>query len=188
MEHRATISVIAGGAVVFALLLAGVGSGALTNEPTGPSRYAGGPDTDAAGGEPAFAITRVQFGSDGFVEITNVGDGPGSFDGWFLCQRPSYVDISSGGELAPGVSVQIPASAGYGALDPEDGEMGLYTASSFASSDAIVSYVEWGEDGHGRSSVAVEAGIWDGVGVSAGGADAIVAANGATGSGGWTTG
>ena len=42
----------------------------------------------------------------------------------------------------------------------QDGEIGLYNSNSFGSADAIVSYVEWGSSGHGRSATAVEAGIW----------------------------
>ncbi len=158
----------------FALVLAAVALAACGDS---------GTTVPADGGGARFAITRVEFGSH--VEITNVGDAAGSFEGWFLCQRPSYVDVSSGGELAPGESVQVPVSAGYGGLDAADGEMGLYRTDSFASAAAIVSYVEWGEGGHGRSAVAVEAGIWDGVGVKTGGAAAIVAPTGATTAGGW---
>ena len=55
-----------------------------------------------------------------------------------------------------------------------DGEVGLYTAQSFGSSDAIISYVEWGASGHRRSGVAVEAGVWDG-GTVAGDAARLVA-------------
>ena len=31
------------------------------------------------------------------------------------------------------------------------GEIGLYTSASFSGADAIISYVEWGSTGHGRS-------------------------------------
>jgi hypothetical protein len=174
--------------IVTAVLVAVSCGGGDDPAPTAGEPTTGEPATatsTAASAGAEFAITRVQFGSDGFVEITNVGDVAGSFEGWSLCQRPSYIDVSSGGELAPGESVQVPASAGYGGLDAGDGEIGLYTSSSFGSADAIVSYVEWGDGGHGRSSVAVEAGIWDGVGVKTGGADAIVAPRGAATAGGW---
>ena len=45
-------------------------------------------------------------------------------------------------------------------INENDGEFGLYTTNSFGSSSAITDYVEWGSTGHGRSSVAVGAGIW----------------------------
>ena len=38
--------------------------------------------------------------------------------------------------------------------------MGLYLDGSFDSSSSIVSYVEWGRAGHGRTGTAVAAGIW----------------------------
>ena len=34
--------------------------------------------------------------------------------------------------------------------------------SDFSNSSDIVSYVEWGSDGHGRAGTAIEAGIWEG--------------------------
>ena len=45
-------------------------------------------------------------------------------------------------------------------IKADDGEIGLYSNPDFGNSDAIVDYVEWGSSGHGRSSVAVGAGIW----------------------------
>lgn len=113
--------------------------------------------TDETDSEPAFAITEVDF-VGGTVTVTNVGGGTGSLDGYALCQRPTYLTIRDV-ELAPGESTTFEASS-LGGFSAEDGEVGLYSTGSFDSTDAIVSYVEWGRSGHGRSSVAVAAGIW----------------------------
>ena len=61
----------------------------------------------------------------------------------------------------PDGALMIDEVARISALSPDSGEVGLYSISSFSSSDAILGYVEWGSSGHGRSSVAVAAGIWD---------------------------
>ena len=124
-----------------------------------------------------FVLTSVSFGDGGMVVITNIGDEAGNLAGNFLCQRPSYfaipdvevpaggfVAISTGGSvfLPPPGAITIDEIAAIGTLKPVDGEVGLYTSALFGSATDIISYVEWGSSGHGRSSVAVEAGIWSG--------------------------
>ena len=122
-----------------------------------------------------FEITSVTFGAP-MVVITNVGTETGSLGGHWICQRPSYqelpaidvgpgesVAISLGGSvfLPPPGTLTIEAQLNIGSITPSSGEIGLYSSNSFGSAEAIVSYVEWGNSGHGRSSTAVEAGAWD---------------------------
>jgi hypothetical protein len=124
-----------------------------------------------------FVLTSISLGDGGMVVITNIGDEAGSLAGHFLCQRPSYfaipdVEVPAGGFVAistggnafvpPPGAITIDEIAAIGTLKPVDGEVGLYTSALFGSATDIVSYVEWGSSGHGRSSVAVEAGIWSG--------------------------
>lgn len=108
---------------------------------------------------------------DGWVLLQNTGNAPVSLNGHFLCQRPSYfalpdVTISVGDifwvAVAGPVDAQptVGANGGMGSFDPGGGEVGLYSSGSFGDANAILSYVEWGSTGHGRSSVAVDAGIW----------------------------
>lgn len=104
-----------------------------------------------------FAITEVNF-TTGMVKISNVGTETATLSGYSLCQRPSYFTLPDT-QLAPGESVEF-EDAALGGFDPTSGELGLYSSGSFSNPDDIVSYVEWGRSGHGRSSVAVEAGIW----------------------------
>ncbi len=190
------IAVLLGvGGLVFVLLLVGAGSSLITDEApdAGSTLYesgpgAGGADASTPAGAAEFVITGVSFEGDGFVEITNVGTATGGFSGWFLCQRPSYgsFDVL---ELSAGASVQIPpGDGGYGSLSAANGEIGLYRDSSFGSAASIVSYVEWGSTGHGRSGTAVEGGVWDGGFVDSGGASRITAPGGATSAAGWTSG
>lgn len=118
---------------------------------------------DSAGGDGVFVLTALTFGEAGTVTITNIGSGPGSLGGHFLCQRPSYAPVPDT-VLGPGESITLTLGEDIdlGTLRPADGEVGLYSSSNFASADHILSYVEWGNAGHGRSSVAGEAAIWEG--------------------------
>ncbi len=144
--------------------------------------------SDLGSGTAEFVISRVVFGDEGYVSITNVGGAPGNLDGWNICQRPAYYRIDSV-EVAPGETVHftdgavagltgqaIDANGRFGSLQASGGEVGLYVDNSFGSAASIRSYVEWGSPGHGRSSVAVEAGIWtDGGFVPADGAPGLAA-------------
>lgn len=135
------------------------------------------PVETAPEGDAAFALTQVVFGDSGYVVVTNVGNGTGDVGGHWICQRPAYFAIPST-ELAPGESVWVaaedgeglvaaqgvvavvPANRSLGAFSVTSGEAALFASSDFGDSAAIVDYVEWGSGGHGRASVAVEAGIW----------------------------
>jgi hypothetical protein len=124
-----------------------------------------------------FAITEIGLGALGQVVVENVGTEPGSLAGHWLCQRPSYYAFPDV-ELQPGEAVVVSVTgrddifdppsgaialegiANIGPFDPTSGEVGLYLERAFGSPDAILSYVEWGSSGHGRSSTAVSAQIW----------------------------
>jgi len=120
-----------------------------------------------------FEITTVNFESPVLV-ITNVGTETGNLGGHWICQRPSYqelpavdieagqsVAISLGGDVFPEGVTAVEGVFGIGGISAADGEVGLYSSNNFGSADAIVSYVEWGNSGHGRSATAVEAGLWN---------------------------
>ena len=132
-------------------------------------------EDDMAAEGAIFEITTVTFGAP-MVVITNVGTEPGNLQGHWICQRPSYqelpaidvgpgesVAISLGGSvfLPPPGTLTIEGQLNIGSIAASSGEIGLYSSNLFGSADAIVSYVEWGSSGHGRSSTAVEAGAWD---------------------------
>jgi hypothetical protein len=143
--------------------------------PEGSTTVAVSTTTAAGEGSAVFAIEKVTFGDGAMVVITNTGTGAGELAGHWLCQRPSYfqipdvaldpgeqVAIALGGDgfAPPAGALTVDAAATVGTIDPASGELGLYSASQFDDATVIVSYVEWGSTGHGRSSVAVAAGIW----------------------------
>ena len=107
--------------------------------------------------------------------MRNIGSAAASLGGFAVCQRPSYTtlpDVS----IEPGEVIWLvtgdPANLSFdpgtapvekvatGTFRESSGEIGLYSSASFGSTDAIVSYVEWGSPGHGRTDTAVGAGIW----------------------------
>lgn len=107
-------------------------------------------------------VSLVEFGAEGFVTIVNQGDDDADLNGIFLCQFPTYVDLGTivdGGVLAAGASIDI-AADNWGGLDAASGEAALYNGDDFGSPDAMLSYVQWGEGGHQRASVAADAGLW----------------------------
>ncbi|GMQ86147.1 MAG: hypothetical protein BMS9Abin07_1720 [Acidimicrobiia bacterium] len=200
-----------GGAMALVLVLAGcggadeppeAGSSSVTEAPpevsststteAGPTSTTEASTTEAppaATDGARFVISAVAFGESGYVEVTNVGDTAGSLEGFWVCQRPSYQPLS--GTLAPGETVRFEAAtSGYGSLDADAGEMGLYSSSDFGSSDAIIAYVAWGDSGQGRFGTAVEGGVWtEGSMVDATGASMLTAVETAPISAeGWSTG
>lgn len=152
------------------------GTDATSTTSVGPTSTSAATDgetpTSGETGSAEFVISRVVFGDGGYVSVTNAGDESGNLEGWQLCQRPAYYRIDSV-EVAPGETVHftdgsvsgltgqvIDANRGFGRLIGSSGEVGLYVDNAFTSASSIRSYVEWGSSGHGRSSVAVTAGIW----------------------------
>ena len=115
----------------------------------------------------AIAITMIDLTTD-TVEITNNGSADLDPNGIILCNFPDYAPIAGADPIAPGASITVDAAALGVELGDDEGELGLYTASEFENPEAIVAYVEWGTADHRRSSVAVDAGIWDGTPVDAG--------------------
>ena len=123
--------------------------------------------------KPTLAVTQIDFAA-GTVTLTNHGDADVDPNGLIECNFPAYSPLADQPMMAPGDSITVVSAVG---IDAASGEWGLYTSQDFENADAIVTYVEWGEGGHQRSTVAAAAGIWDETAVDAGGADVIVAAS-----------
>ena len=109
----------------------------------------------------------VEFGEDGFVEIINTGGDAVTLAGIFICEFPDYADLGDVADVATlggGETLRVAADV-LGGVSIDDGEAALYDGDDFASSDAMLSYVQWGSGGHERASVAVPAGLWPSVDV-----------------------
>ncbi|MEE9413847.1 MAG: LPXTG cell wall anchor domain-containing protein [Acidimicrobiales bacterium] len=109
--------------------------------------------------KPSIAVTKVDLASD-MVEITNHGDVEVDVNGMFLCNFPSYSPIADAPVIGAGETITVDAGALGVNFDEAQGEVGLYLSSAYDASSEIVSYVEWGEAGHTRSSVGIAAGVW----------------------------
>jgi hypothetical protein len=138
-----------------ALMAVACGDGSTGTTSTAVVTTEAGPGSTAPGGSP-LVLSEVDFDA-GVVVILNAGSTDYDVGGHFLCNRPSYVEVP-GGILAPGESVSV-GLAGL-SVDVDDGEVGLYTARAFSDSSAIIRYVQWGADAHGRTATAVAAGVW----------------------------
>lgn len=114
-------------------------------------------------GDGGIEVTLVDIDA-GVVTLTNTGDTEIDLTGYWLCNRPTYVELPATA-LQPGETIEISING----LNEGGGEIGLYSSSNFGSSDDIVSYVTWGGGG-GRLSVAESAGIWSGDPVAPAGA------------------
>lgn len=111
------------------------------------------PDDGAEGTPAGLQVSGVTFDS-GNAFIINDGNSPVDLTGHWLCNKPNYSPLP-GIELAPGEGIEFAVEG----IDPVGGEVAIYVSDEFGNSDAIVSYVQWG-DGGGRSEVAEDAGIW----------------------------
>jgi hypothetical protein len=123
-----------------------------------------------------FGLTQVVFGESAFVIITNWGNNTGNLLGHWLCQFPSYqslpdIELAPGEQVLVGLSttpppqlsgmaITVDLGSAIGILDPNSGEVVLYDSSSFEDPESIVAYVEWGETGHHRAILAIQAGVW----------------------------
>jgi hypothetical protein len=115
------------------------------------------PTEPPTSGPPPLVVTSVDFEEE-WVEITNVSGSDYSLDGHFVCNFPTYISIGDLGTIAAGESFTIELADL--AASQSTGEVGVYTSNDFANPDAMVTYVEWGTPDHGRSDVAVAAGLW----------------------------
>ncbi len=94
--------------------------------------------------------------------IKNFGTSTIDISSYWFCTLFAYDQLSSltvdSGSLniANGATVVI---SGVN-LNNSDADLGLYNTNSFGSSTAMVDFMQWGDAGNGRESVANTAGIW----------------------------
>jgi hypothetical protein len=121
--------------------------------------------------EARFALGTVVFGEQGRIEVVNMGPQAANVHGEWIAIHPFYLELPSAiVEVGDHVTIGfdevatpealVHASGLLPAPTADGGEIGLYENGSFGDPSSIVDYVEWGESGHFRSTVAVAAGVW----------------------------
>ena len=101
--------------------------------------------------------------AEGTVELKNNGTDAVDVSTYWLCDFPVYEQIQNSNILCGSMILdpgEILVVNDFNTINNNDGEMGLYTSSNFASSNNIIDYVEWGFAGHTRANVAIAANIW----------------------------
>lgn len=97
-----------------------------------------------------------------WVYLKNFGTIAQDMTVWELCNFPLYETIGGSNfilgdaTIDPGETVII----GWSPASGNSGELGLYNFADFNNELAMEDYMEWGEGGHFRESVAVSKGIW----------------------------
>ncbi|WP_282090125.1 spondin domain-containing protein [Aquimarina algiphila] len=117
---------------------------------------------DGGSTEIDVVLNEVKYQGTDWVEIFNKGTEEADISDYWLCLGPgTYVQLSDVTPLSG--TTTIPAG-GYLVvpyeLNDTSGGLGLYSTDQFASADAIVDFVQYGEAGSARENVAVAAGIW----------------------------
>lgn len=97
------------------------------------------------------------------VKIRNYGSGTVDLTSYWFCHLFTYSQLGSGTvqsgslNLGPGQEVVVTSFSNF---NDASSDLGLYQTSSFASSSSMQDFVQWGNGGQGRESVAVTKGIW----------------------------
>ena len=121
---------------------------------------ASGPTTPTGQAGP---IEISEISNTGYVELINTSGGTVDISNYYLCNRPSYAQLSTltveCGQLVltPGATVTV---SGFN-LPAAGSELGVYSNSSFGSAAGLSDYVIFGNKmGATREGVAVAAGLW----------------------------
>ncbi|MEM6628507.1 MAG: lamin tail domain-containing protein [Bacteroidota bacterium] len=111
-----------------------------------------------------IVFNEFQFADLDQVELKNYSSDTIDISTWWLCAQFVYVQLSDDAltitgntNVAPGEIVTV---TGFN-LDDQASDLGLYSNNSFANSDAMVAFVQYGGAGIGRENVAAAAGIWE---------------------------
>lgn len=109
--------------------------------------------------------------ADGSFELRNTGTATVDISSYWICSRPDYEALSTltiecGSLFLTAGDEVVLTTTIFGSTDDE---LGLYLSNNggFSQASEIISYVEWGTAGGGRSVLATGKGIWDGNAVAA---------------------
>ncbi len=104
--------------------------------------------------DPVNNIIEIYNGTNESIDISN----------YWLCSRISYESLSGvtlvTGSLVLDAGQRVTLKTNSLDLDDTSADLGLYSTNTFANSDSMVDFIQWGAGGLGRESVAVAKGIW----------------------------
>ena len=160
--------------ILFILLLAGCSPSVPVPTSTPIPTVTNTPETvllSEPGAGSLFAINEIGLGPNGYVSLTNFTDGPASLSGLFLCQGPTCfelpkADVPAGSTVrvasgdGNGLEDIVAANAGFGELQPENGEIALYATQDTADPKSMLTYLQWGSTPHQNTETAIQAGLW----------------------------
>jgi len=101
------------------------------------------------------------------IELKNFGTSAVDVSDWWFCARLIYrqignLNIESGSFNIPAGGILVVSIENY--LNNSSSDLGLYlpieSTADFADDSFMEDFVQWGQGGHGRESVAVSKGIW----------------------------
>jgi len=110
----------------------------------------------------SVVINEITYWGGDTIELWNTGADTVDISSWWICSRFNYAELStlnleSGSlNLKPGDYVVF---TGF-AFDDQEADVAIYSTNSFTSSAAMVDFIQYGNSGIGRESVAAAKGIW----------------------------
>ena len=101
-----------------------------------------------------------------WIEIHNPTPNDVDISTYWLCNFPSYAEISSLSLISGSLNMQPGGYTvvGFPSMGDLSGEVGLYINNSdFGNSNNIIDYVQYNSGNNARANVAVSGGVWDDV-------------------------
>lgn len=150
-----------------------------TTSTTAPTDTTGAPPSTIVPVPGTLALTRVEFGTDPYAVVTNVGNEPVGLAGKWLVNGTMSAQLDPpgtgtiqpgrtavivlGGEPPPqfvGVQVVVDLGTALGSIDASGGELLLVNDLAPIDQDSVIDYVAWGAGPHLNQATADAAGIW----------------------------
>jgi len=110
----------------------------------------------------SIVINELSYLGGDTIELWNIGADTVDISSYWLCSRFNYAELNTlnieSGDLVlePDTYVVL---TGF-AFDDQSADVGLYSVNSFTDPNAMVDFIQYGNGGIGRESVAATKGIW----------------------------
>jgi hypothetical protein len=151
-----------------------------TTSTTAPTTTTGVPPSTIVPVPGTLALTRVEFGTDPYAVLTNVGNEPVGLAGRWLVSGTMNTELTPppgtgaiqpgrtavivlGGDPPPqfvGVQAVVDLGTSLGTIDSSGGELLLVSDIAPIERDSVIDYVAWGAGPHLNETTASAARIW----------------------------